>query len=55
LLATRNRGNGSIVLLPFFLVVFGVFWLVGTLGKLLLKGMEGLVEAAMSAQKRGNG
>jgi hypothetical protein len=55
LLATRNRGNGAIVLLPFFLVVFGVFWLVGTLGQLLVKGMEGLVGAAASAQKKGNG
>ena len=55
LLATRNGGSGAIVLLPFFLIVFGAFWLVGTLGQLLVQGIEGLVAAAMSAHKRGNG
>ena len=55
LLATRKGGNGAIVLLPFFLLVFGVVWLVGTLANLLVKGMEGLVGAAVSAQKKGNG
>ena len=55
LLATRNGGNGAIVLLPFFLVVFGVFWVAGALGQLLVQGIESLVGAAMSAHKKGNG
>jgi hypothetical protein len=55
LLATRKGGNGAIVLLPFFLLVFGVVWLVGTLANLLVKGIEGLAAAVVAADRRRNG
>ena len=48
-LAARAGRGGGLLLLPFFLVLFGACWMLSAVGTLLIRGIGGLVTAAMQA------
>ena len=54
-LAARAGRGGGLLLLPFFLVLFGACWTLSAVGSLLIRGIGGLVTAAMqsNAPERG--
>jgi len=54
-LAARVGRGGGLLLLPFFLVLFGACWMLSAVGSLLIRGIGGLVTAARqsNAAERG--
>ena len=54
-LAARAGRGGGLLVLPFFLVLFGACWTLSAVGSLLIRGIGGLVTAAMqsNAAERG--
>ena len=52
-IAARAGRGGGLLLLPFFLVFAGVFWVIGRLGSLLIGAVSGLAPSAAKVTKRG--
>jgi len=54
-LAARAGRGGGLLLLPFLLVFIGIFWVMGTLGSLLVAAISDLVAKAgqSNASERG--
>jgi hypothetical protein len=49
-LAARAGRGGALVLLPFILVITAAFWLLGSLGNLLVRGVTALASNAVAAK-----
>jgi hypothetical protein len=49
-LAARAGRGGALVLLPFILVIVAAFWLLGSLGNLLVRRVITLASSAVAAK-----
>ena len=49
-LAARAGRGGGLILLPFILVIMVAFWVLGSLGNLLIRGVTMLASNAVAAK-----